>query len=95
MDRRGIGQGHGGCEIKEKVAIANGSLMAWDKLRKEDSREKAQKAHKHKIFCASCAFSRLFHGIPSKNHGWPMFDIEKWPRKPFNQADVDPLHDPY
>ena len=34
-------------------------------LEEENSRKKAQKAHKQKNSCASCAFSRLFHRIPS------------------------------
>ena len=33
---------------------------------KENSREKTQKAHKSNLFCAACAFSRLFHCIPSR-----------------------------
>jgi hypothetical protein len=32
---------------------------------KENSREKTQKAHKSNLFCAFCAFSRLFHCLPS------------------------------
>ena len=33
---------------------------------KENSREKAQKAHKSNVFCAAGAFSQLFHCIPSR-----------------------------